>query len=643
MSSKHYRRDIQALRGIAVLAVVLFHAKESYFPLGYLGVDVFFVISGFVIMPSILQIFTEKSFESGYLFNLIYFYKRRFYRLAPALAVTISLTAIMIFLLGPISDHQKFAKQGIATLLLVGNFGAVKFSGDYFTSNPNPLIHTWSLSVEEQIYIIIPVAMFLTILTHRNLKKNTTMMLVFISVLSFIAFLIPSILHPLYSYAGLESESEFDFYSSLNRVWQFNLGGLGFLLLNRIQSSLGEILRSVNVFSVVTIVILLFGSIHMNIKVSSILASLFAVIVILCKALYVLPNILIDKLEWLGYRSYSIYLVHMPLLYIAKYSALTKIGENQNRIIQSIIAVLASIMLGSLSFTFVENRFRNRHKGENSSIKSFSITVVLTVVIPLVLLFTIKSEYLYKYWGLQNTFSKPTYAAYLDPNCERDSVIGPPCVYSTEGSKKTVLLIGDSHAGHISQAVIDGARNSNWNAVVWAHSGCPVQFQRSMRSEVSDNCININKQMKIWVLNNKPDAIIVSQYIRTSLSQIYLKSALLDIKSIIPNVLLIENIPIFPDQNEYMIDRPLIMSQYTPPKSFLLSDMQNNNKKASNQLSTWARENGFLTLDFSQIFCGTKSCSRFSDKGWLYYDANHLSVTGAKLTIPQIENFLNRF
>jgi hypothetical protein len=164
-----------------------------------------------------------------------------------------------------------------------------------------------------------------------------------------------------------------------------------------------------------------------------------------------------------------------------------------------------------------------------------------------------------------------------------------------------------------------------------------------MRSEVSDSCIQINKQMKIWVLKNKPEAIIVSQYIRTDISQNELKSALLYINSIVPNILLIENIPIFPDQNEYMIDRPLIMPQYKPPKSFLLSDMQNTNKKASNQLSTWARENGFLTLDFSQIFCDTKRCSRFSDKGWLYYDANHLSVNGAKLTIPRIENFLNQF
>ena len=157
ISEVKYRSDIQALRGLAVFAVVLFHAKESYFPLGYLGVDVFFVISGFVVTPLILGIFTDRSNGVGeHLSNLIYFYKRRFYRLAPALAAVLTISAVLVFFFGPIADHQRFARQGMATLLLVGNFGATRYSGDYFSPNPNPLVHTWSLSVEEQIYIFLP-------------------------------------------------------------------------------------------------------------------------------------------------------------------------------------------------------------------------------------------------------------------------------------------------------------------------------------------------------------------------------------------------------------------------------------------------------------------------------------------------------
>jgi len=144
-----YRRDIQVLRGISVLAVVLFHAIVSHFPFGYLGVDVFFVISGFVVTPLILRIFTEQATVVKRYSNLKYFYKRRFFRLAPALAVTLVISTIVIFWLGPVGDHNRFARTGIATLLLVGNVGAYRYSGDYFLPNPNPLIHAWSLSVEE--------------------------------------------------------------------------------------------------------------------------------------------------------------------------------------------------------------------------------------------------------------------------------------------------------------------------------------------------------------------------------------------------------------------------------------------------------------------------------------------------------------
>jgi peptidoglycan/LPS O-acetylase OafA/YrhL len=210
-SETKHRRDIQNLRGVAVLAVVLFHATESYFPLGYLGVDVFFVISGFVVTPLILRIFTDQS-NGGRLSNLRYFYKRRFYRLAPALAVTLAISAISVFLLGPTSDHQRFARQGITTLLLVGNVGAYKYSGDYFSPNPNPLVHTWSLSVEEQIYILLPLILILILHNRRNYKRVFTFTLVFIALLSFISFLFPSFLQPLYSLAGKEFASEFSFY-----------------------------------------------------------------------------------------------------------------------------------------------------------------------------------------------------------------------------------------------------------------------------------------------------------------------------------------------------------------------------------------------------------------------------------------------
>lgn len=168
-ASLDFRSDIQALRGIAVIAVVLYHANEKLFSLGYLGVDTFFVVSGFVITPLILQITQEQESFSTRIQLLKQFWVRRFYRLAPALAATLVCSAILIYLFGSISDHQKFSRQGIATLLLSGNFGAYRYTGNYFNPSSNPLIHTWSLSVEEQIYLFLPIG--LIFLLH-NRKKN---------------------------------------------------------------------------------------------------------------------------------------------------------------------------------------------------------------------------------------------------------------------------------------------------------------------------------------------------------------------------------------------------------------------------------------------------------------------------------------
>ena len=639
-SDTKYRRDIQVLRGLAVLAVVLFHANESYFPLGYLGVDVFFVISGFVVTPLILRIFTDQVNGGGRLSNLRYFYKTRFYRLAPALAVTLTISALTIFLLGPIADHQRVYRQGIATLLLAGNVGAYKYSGDYFSPNPNPLVHTWSLSVEEQIYIFLPVVLMLFLHNRRRIKKTTALVLGCISAISFVSFQFPAILEPIYSRAGIQLASQISFYSPIDRIWQFTAGGLAFLLLDRYQNRAINIPKGIHLLTVIAVVMILFGPLHMNLKVSSILASLFAVILILFKSLDVLPDFLIKKLEWVGDRSYSIYLVHMPLLCIAKYSPVTQIGKGENRIVQSAIAVVASILLGALSYSKIENRFRGRGRSIASGFKTISAAIVLTLVLPLFLFISMDIGKKAQYWGLDRNIQQPTYATPSDPKCVKDLQWGPPCVYKTTGATKTILLIGDSHALHISQAVVDAARSTKWNAVTWAHAGCHVQFQRSIPEQVLDKCIDINNSMKKWVEENKPYAIIVSQFVYSDSSQDDLRDALSTLRSIVPNILLIENNPIFPDEKDFMIARPIVMSPYKPPKSFQQSKMQTVDKNASDLLANWARSNLISTISIDSLFCKKGVCSRYSDKGWLYGDDDHFSVVGAELTIPQIATFL---
>lgn len=382
----------------------------------------------------------------------------------------------------------------------------------------------------------------------------------------------------------------------------------------------------------------------MSLKLSSILATLLALFILVFESLEVLPDFLIHKLEWIGDRSYSIYLVHMPLLYLAKYSPITQIGNSERRVIQSTIAIVASILLGAISYSKIENKYRNRGKNNITGFKTVFKAMTVSLVLPLVLFLSMERGFKEKYWGLDKNIVAPPVAWNLDPDCNRLTGRPKPCLYNFASSKRTVLLIGDSHAAHISQAIIDAARLENWNSAVWTHTGCHVQFTRRIKDEVSDACLKQNKEIVKWVKSNKPSAIIVSQFVYSDSSQDDLRYALAKLHSFVPYTLLIENTPVFPDEKKFMVAQPIIiLPTYKPPKDFQLSMMQTKDKKASDILANWARNNGVLTMNFDSLFCKKDVCTRFSDKGWLYADDDHFSVLGAELTIPQLRAFLNQF
>ena len=129
----------------------------------------------------ILEIFRDEHSQNQTTLKLINFYKRRIFRLAPALGATLIIFALFFLILIVPGDHPKFAIQGLATLFLVGNYGAFKYSRDYFSPGPSPLVHTWSLSVEEQIYIFLPIILMLVLHNRKNIRRITKYIFLFIS------------------------------------------------------------------------------------------------------------------------------------------------------------------------------------------------------------------------------------------------------------------------------------------------------------------------------------------------------------------------------------------------------------------------------------------------------------------------------
>jgi peptidoglycan/LPS O-acetylase OafA/YrhL len=227
---KLLRSDIQQIRAISVIAVVLFHSFPDRFMHGYLGVDVFFFLSGFLIFPQIFDI-SKSASNKSLILNVKKFLLRRIYRIAPALGVCILVVWALFFFLGP-SPKKPSGSEVYITILSIfgfGNIAALNYSGDYFNAS-SPLTHFWSLGVEMQSYFLFAIlVLFISKLIHKSIKEYRIFLLIIIlvSLISKYIFVFHSNLFGLIGLDTLAITGNFsDFYLTPNRLWQFALGGL---------------------------------------------------------------------------------------------------------------------------------------------------------------------------------------------------------------------------------------------------------------------------------------------------------------------------------------------------------------------------------------------------------------------------------
>ena len=646
-TAKKYRKDIQALRGIAVIAVVFFHAEIEYFPLGFLGVDVFFVISGFVVTPLILRIFTNRSSETRFS-SLRSFYGRRFFRLAPALASTLGISALVIFLVGPVADHARFARQGIATLMLSGNLGAYRYAGDYFSPNPNPLVHTWSLSVEEQIYLLLPLLLIVIIHNSRNLKRIPVAVYSIFTVVSFALFVSPTLLSPIYSLVNINSIDLFSFYAPYGRIWQFCIGGLGYFFLERHKDNLILIPRSMTAIFLAFLVFILFGPMHITSILGSVLATFIALAVVLTNSLIILPGKAFRGLEWVGDRSYSIYLVHMPLLYIAKYSPIWQKGINGSQQFQIALAVLASFFLGALSYSKIENRYRNEGKISTYSVKRFLVVLALTFSVPVALFGVLdrSSHIAITNSGLPPTSKSPFWFESQDCgifSTEKD-MNHSPCFYGNNQSKKSILIIGDSHAASDSISIRKLARMNNMATFIFTFQGCGFVLEihdfnpKYSYPYLSPGCIAHNQEILRFVQETKPTIII---WAHRSPSIFVLPNNFASRNQY--NEMVARSLATLMKQGSAVINigsepelegiRTRIQDWLGSKASFSRIPFEDNYFWEDKKATTYY-------LNTLEIFCPNNLCTNRSKKGWLFQDADHLSKIGADMLIPKLDRMV---
>ena len=333
-----YRTEIDGLRAFAVVTVIINHFNKVILPGGYLGVDIFFVISGYVITSSMYKRESKdfKDFISG-------FYERRIKRLVPALSVFVIITSFLICLFDPKPDLS--LKTGLTSLFGLSNFYLLKHATDYFAQSTelNVFTHTWSLAVEEQFYILFPFLVWLSGFGRKtkNGARNLFLVMLTISAGSIVSFL--------YLYSVNQPAA---YFLMPSRFWEMAAGCLTFIITQKRQS-IKIWLEKIPPFFIIG---LIFGVMYFQFPLAEIST---IVVVVLSSILLVSLNsktlafkfFTNSYIVYIGLISYSLYLWHWGVLSLARWSiGITKIT--------TIPLILLIILFSVLSYELVERRTR---------------------------------------------------------------------------------------------------------------------------------------------------------------------------------------------------------------------------------------------------------------------------------------------
>lgn len=364
----HYRNDIDSLRALAVIPVVFFHAEFSFISGGFIGVDIFFVISGFLITGILLREIRNGSY------SLLNFYDRRIRRILPALMVVVVTTLAFGWLILKPEEVDSLAKSAIASIGFSSNIWFWRSSLEYFGPNVSlaPLLHTWSLSVEEQFYILFPL---LVLVAHRFGPKYLGRIVLASTLISFL-------LACFFVYVKPSAT----FYLLPTRAWELGMGALLAIYSQRISHFVDDFREALSILGLALVLIPMFlYSKLITFPGLFALAPCMGAFIILAiganGATRTLQVLQWPWLMWIGKISYSLYLVHWPIVVFVRYLSN---GSEFNDLTKYLI-VLASFLCAIFLWRIVELPFRskvfNRKKVFINAGLAMSVTAALSVSI----------------------------------------------------------------------------------------------------------------------------------------------------------------------------------------------------------------------------------------------------------------------
>ena len=444
--------QIQALRALAALLVLVYHAH--WVPGGYIGVDIFYVISGYLITGLLMR-----ELEQRNTIALASFYARRFRRLLPSSFIVILITGIAGWFLLPTSMRETFGKDLIAASTYLSNFLFALWNNDYQNLNatPSPFIHFWSLAVEEQFYLFWPLT--LLALYKFGGRRATLIGIWFIGVSSFIFSLYLTSASPIWS-----------FYILPTRAWELATGALlVFFPLKRLAKPQLALLGGL---------LLIYSAIGFDEQtgfpgVAAIAPVMGTVLLIASVANW--PPIFNwfgnNRItQWLGEISYPLYLWHWPLLVLPAIYWGRSLSQ-----IETLILLALTAFVADLTHRFIEEPARHLKWGNGLTFK-LSLAATLTLVITGIAIFFSYSNSITISNGGKYSLDKITAKSinYSDGcHLKLGQTISPRCEYGDLTSDRTIVIYGDSHAAHWLPALDRIGRENKIKIVSLTKSACP--------------------------------------------------------------------------------------------------------------------------------------------------------------------------
>jgi peptidoglycan/LPS O-acetylase OafA/YrhL len=637
-SATEFRPDIEGLRGVSILLVLLFHTGLPWVPGGFIGVDVFFVISGFLITG---KLWRDSQSSDG--LNIAKFYAWRIRRLLPAALVAVGLIALVGLLLVAPLNRGEMATDGAASALSLAN---MRFIGsvDYFAphASPSPFLHFWSLSVEEQFYLVWPTLMLL--LTWRGGSRRRVLAALSVIVVASLAL----------SLWLTEASPARAFYLLPTRVWQLGAGGLLALLLITGTSLRAGRLAWLGLGAVVLSGIVLTAELPYP-GLAALLPTVGAVALLYGGAAPGGPVRVLTSapLRLLGKISYSLYLWHWPLLVLPILwleRALTPL--------EVAVAVALSIVVAWLSWRFVEQPFRygavSRRASSWSAIR-IGIAGILTVTLftqglsaglaaiddapvaqptptgsplasggPIVLPADLRPSL--------STARADEERLRSDGCLAFERVTVPPdCEYGVASAPITIALVGDSHAAHWFPAIEAVALERGWRLVTFVKVSCSfttlAQRNLALKREYRE-CAAFNKATITRINELRPALTIVVNRrtfrpINGGETPELAGAALGEMIARLPGPT-----AIIVDTPDPGIDVPACLSKHPNEVqrcAFTTSDSDNSDLGVSERVA--AAASGAQLIDLTDVICASWPCSPIQGSTLLFRDEDHLTAT----------------